>query len=116
MAGRVLVDGGVVADAPLNQAEALGASTIYLLPTASPADPTSPQVAVDVAARALLLSARQMATATVAALATRLEVHVLPPPTAGHSIFDFGHTTELINRGYLRAQAWLADRSSTLVA
>jgi NTE family protein len=116
MAGRVLVDGGVVADAPLNQAEAIGASTIYLLPTASPAEPTSPQVAVDVAARALLLSARQMATATVAALSTRLEVHVLPPPTAEHSIFDFGHTTELIDRGYLRAQAWLADRSSTLVA
>jgi hypothetical protein len=58
-----------------------------------------------------------MAAAAAAAMATRVEVHVLPPPAAaGHSIFDFGHTTELINSGYLLAKAALADRSSILVA
>jgi NTE family protein len=117
MAGRLLVDGSVVADAPVAQAEALGASTVYVLPTMSTADGTAPRGALDVATRALLLSAKQMAAVTVAELATRLEVHVVPPPPApGHSIFDFRRTTDLMDRGYLRAQAWLEERSSTLVA
>jgi NTE family protein len=117
MAGRLLVDGSVVADSPVSQAGALGASTVYLLPTVSPADDSVPRGALDVATRALLLSAKQMAAANVAEAATRLEVRIVPPPpTAGHSIFDFGRTTELIDRGYLRAQAWLEEQSSTLVA
>ncbi|MBO0714959.1 MAG: patatin-like phospholipase family protein [Acidimicrobiales bacterium] len=115
--GRTLVDGGVVADSPLAQAEALGATTIYLLPTASAEDGVLPGGAIDVAARALFLSANQTAEATIATLATRLEVHVVPPPAAtSHSIFEFGQTTELIDGGYLRALAWLEDRSSSLVA
>lgn len=117
MAGRLLVDGSVVADAPVAQAEALGASTVYVLPTMSTADGTAPRGALDVASRALLLSAKQQAAVTVAERATRLQVHVVPPPlTAGHSIFDFRRTTELIDRGYLRAQAWLEEHSSPLVA
>lgn len=115
--GRMLVDGGVVADSPLTQAEALGATTIYLLPTASAEDGMLPRGAIDVAARALFLSANQTAQATIATLATRLEVHVVPPPPAtSHSIFEFGRTTELIDGGYRRALAWLEDRSSSLVA
>jgi hypothetical protein len=83
----------------------------------STADETAPRGALDVATRALLLSAKQQAAVTVAERATRLQVHVVPPPlTAGHSIFDFRRTTELIDRGYLRAQAWLEEHSSPLVA
>jgi NTE family protein len=115
--GRMLVDGGVVADSPLTQAEALGATTIYLLPTASVEDAMLPRRAIDVAARALFLSANQTAEAAMATLATRLDVHVVPPPAASsHSIFEFGRTTELIDGGYVRARAWLAERSSSLVA
>ena len=115
--GRMLVDGGVVADSPLTQAEALGATIIYLLPTASAEDAVLPAGAIDIAARAMFLSASQAAEATVAELATRLEVHVVPPPGASsHSIFEFGLTTELIDGGYLRTLGWLEERSSTLVA
>lgn len=115
--GRTLVDGGVVADSPLAEAAALGATTIYLLPTASAGDAILPDGAIDVAARALFLAANRTAEATVATLATRLEVRVVPPPAASsHSIFEFGRTTELIDGGYLRALAWLEDRASSLVA
>lgn len=115
--GRMLVDGGVVADSPLIQAEALGATRIYLLPTASVEDAMLPRGAIDVAARALFLSANQTAEAAIGALATRLDVQVVPPPAASsHSIFEFGRTTELIDRAYVRASGWLEGRSSSLVA
>jgi NTE family protein len=116
--GRLLTDGGVVADHPLAEAEAQGATTIYVLPAAPPSITGPPRGAIDVAAWASFLSAHSTAMATSTRLASRLDVHVVPPPSVqDRSILDLGAATELIDRSYLRARSWLADdRSSARVA
>jgi hypothetical protein len=73
----------VVADAPVVQAEALRASTVYVLPTMSTADGTAPRGALDVATRALLLSAKQMAAPPTY---WRLILDSTPP-TNGHRTY-----------------------------
>jgi NTE family protein len=114
---RMLIDGSLVADRSLSEAEALGASTIYLLPTAAPSDRVRRRSPIDVAARAMFLPAYHLALATSRTLASRLDVHVVPPPSmAAHSLTDLRATTELIDRSYQRARAWLADLRPALVA
>src|SRR5437868_9057091 len=56
--GRLLIDGSVTADAPVEQAEALGATTIYLLSTAAQ-DDASPRGALDMVQHAVALALRQ---------------------------------------------------------
>ena len=117
IAGRLLIDGSAVADGLLGAAEALGATTIYLLATAAPSDTVTSESALDVAARAMFLPAYRLAMATSTTLASKLDVHVLPPPAmAGHSLIDFRATPELIERSYLEARAWVADRHPVLAA
>jgi NTE family protein len=116
MDGRVLIDGSVTADAPVEQAEALGATSIYLLSTAA-AEDTSPRGAMDMVHRAISLALRQSESSARAEVASRVPIHVVPaPPRAGHSIFDFGRTTELIDSAYLETASWLAADRSQLVA
>jgi NTE family protein len=114
--GRLLIDGSVTADTPLEQAEALGATTIYLLPTAAQ-DDASPRGALDMVQHAIALALRQSESRRQVEVSSRVPLHVLPtPPRAGHSVFDFSHTIELIDSAYLETAAWLASQSSQLVA
>lgn len=115
--GRMLIDGSVVTDGPLREAEALGATTIYVLPTAAPSDTVTCRRAIDVAARAMFLPAHQLAITTPKKQTPRVDVHVVPPPSmAGHSLIDFRATTELLDRSYQDARAWLAELRPVLVA
>jgi NTE family protein len=114
--GRLLIDGSVTADAPVAQAEALGATTIYLLSTAALHD-AAPRGALDMVQHAILLALRQSESSRQAEVSARVPLHVLPaPPRAGHSVFDFSRTTELIDSGYLQTAGWLASQPSQLVA
>jgi NTE family protein len=114
--GRLLIDGSVTADAPVEQAEALGATTIYLLSTAAQ-DDASPRGALDMVQHAIALALRQSEFSRQAEVSSRVPLHVLPaPPRAGRSVFDFSRTTELIDTGYLQTTAWLASQPSQLVA
>jgi len=114
--GRLLIDGSVTADAPVEQAEALGATTIYLLSTAAQ-DEASPRGALDMVQHAISLALRQSESSVCAEVSSRVPLHMLPaPPRAGHSVFDFGRTTELIDSAYLQTTAWLASQPSQLVA
>lgn len=114
--GRLFIDGSVTADAPVKQAEALGASSIYLLPTAAEED-SAPRGAMDMVNRAISLALRQSESSIRADVASRVPLHVVPAPQrGGRSIFDFGRTTELIDAAYLQTAAWLAGDVSQLVA
>ena len=80
LGGRRLVDGGVSADVPVLQAEALGASVTYILPAAAYATPLRASGPLPLASRALgqvlgAVARRDLATA-------RGPVHVLPARTA----------------------------------
>ncbi len=116
MDGRLFIDGSVTADAPVEQAEALGATSIYLLST-STQDDTSPRGAMDMVNRAISLARRQSESSACAEVASRVPLHVVPSPTrSGHSIFDFGRTTELMDSAYLQTAAWLDGDLDRLVA
>lgn len=109
--GRRLVDGGVVADVPLLQAEALGATTCYVLPAAVSADGDRPlRGPLAMAYRALgqLLDS----TARRDSLAARGEVHMLPAASsAASNPLDFGATQRLIEDGYRLARRWLTTHT-----
>ncbi len=106
--GRLLIDGGVAADTPTIEAESLGATTIYVLPTYGP-DPTArpgrSAMSVGVYAIGQLLghSAITAITATPHA-----DVHVVPvPPTAGISPFDLSQSGRLIDEAGELTRAWI---------
>ena len=93
LGGRQLVDGGVSADVPVLQAEALGASVTYVLPAAAYALPLLPSGPLPLANRALSQVLGAVARRDLAA--ARGPVHVLPAPAAGPS----ARSTSAILRG-----------------
>jgi NTE family protein len=113
-AGRTLVDGGVAADTPVAEAEALGATTIYVLPTfAADRLAARPRSASAVGSRAMgqLLG---HAGADKIASARRATVHLLPvPPTSEISPFDITRSARLIDEAARLATSWLEDERAT---
>jgi NTE family protein len=107
MGERLLVDGGVSADLPVLQAEALGARVTYVLPAAAcGVGPPLPRGPLPLAFRALAQVLDSVARGDVAA--ARGPVHVLPAPgTAAASPVDFRDTSRLIDEGYRLAVGWL---------
>jgi NTE family protein len=108
--GRLLTDGGVSADVPILQAEALGATTSYVLPAGlSPTPPGTSHGAIGFLMRALnLVFDRAVATALDAA---RTRVTVLPRPRQNVATsFDFRYTKPLIAEGYAATRAALVNR------
>lgn len=107
LGGRQLVDGGVSADVPVLQAEALGASVTYVLPAAAYSLPLLPRGPLPLANRAL--SQVLGAVARHDLTAAHGTVHVLPAPDSGASSpVDFRDTARLIDEGYRLATGWLA--------
>jgi NTE family protein len=96
--GRLLVDGAVAADVPLQQAVALGARELYVLPTA-PA-----QVAA---------LERQGATCDAGEGVDRPIVHVIPPPVTRIPLARLDQSPALLRLGYDRARTWLEEISQS---
>jgi NTE family protein len=94
--GRLLVDGAVVADVPLQQAVALGAREIYVLPTA-PAQ--------------VVALVRQGAACSGGEGADPLIVHVIPPPVTRIPLARLVQSPALLRMGYNQALAWLEGDS-----
>lgn len=102
-----LVDGGVSADIPVQQAETLGASTTYVLPAAASDDwggrPRGPLALAYHALGQILDAAVVRDTADATGT-----VHVLPAPRSWVSNpLDFSETARLIQDGYRLAATWL---------
>jgi NTE family protein len=105
-----LIDGGVGADIPVLQAEALGAQVCYVLPAAvSDERPVTLRGPLAMAYHALgqILES----TARRDADAARGEVYLLPPATSpATNPLDFRETGRLIDDGYQLTKQWLAGR------
>ena len=100
--GRRLCDGGVAADIPLPQAAALGADTIYVLPSAS----------VDQAGRLkpwqwLDLVLGNPANDEAVAVHPDVTVHWLPPPSFAGNPYSFRSSARLIAEAYELTRAHL---------
>ncbi|MGH3067550.1 MAG: patatin-like phospholipase family protein [Streptosporangiaceae bacterium] len=109
LGGRQLVDGGVSAEVPVLQAEALGASVTYVLPAAAYAVPLVPRGPLPLAGRALSQVLGAVARYDLAT--AHGPVHVVPAPDsrAGNPV-DFRDTGRLIDEGYRLATGWLAGQ------
>jgi NTE family protein len=107
--GRLLVDGGVVASIPILQAEALGASRIYVLPTLPEWVSLGASSPLFVAQLAIELASHPAVHLALERVAARTEVHVLPVPGAAArlSMFDFRATRRLIDEAHELTTAWL---------
>jgi NTE family protein len=114
--GRQLIDGGVAADVPVLQAEALGATITYVLPAAideAPRPRTSTPLFM--AYRALGQILDGIARRDTAA--ARGRVLTLPVVTShAASPVDFRDTPRLIAAGYDAATRWLAAQTSAVAA
>jgi NTE family protein len=113
--GVDLVDGGVSNNAAVSQALALGADTVYVLPTGyACALDEPPATALSSALHALTLLIQQRLIVEVAHLADRADIRVVPPlcPLSVSST-DFRHGAALIDRARTATGAWL-DEGMTL--
>jgi NTE family protein len=108
--GRLLVDGGVSADVPVLQAEALAATVTYVLPAAvCDVAQSLPRGPLPLAYHALGQILGAAARGDMAA--ARGPLHVLPAPNSqAASPVDFRDTSRLIDEGYRLASDWLASR------
>jgi len=112
--GRLLVDGGTSADVPVLQAEQLGATDIWVLPTSGPErDAEEPKGAFEVLLRSIGIVLGHVTRDHLAQLDPETAVHVLPAPAVGDlSILDFRRTEELVREGRRLADEYLHAWSS----
>jgi NTE family protein len=107
--GRLLVDGGVAADTPIGDAVALGADTVYLLPTVGPgASAARPRGAVSAVMQATAHMLGRAADREVTAQAGRCRLYLVPAPVVTDvSPFRFGRSAELMDTALATARTWL---------
>lgn len=107
---RDLIDGGITNNTPLTHAVDLGASLIYVLPTAYACDLREPpRSAVGVAVQALNVLTQQRLVRDIAGVPDHVDLVVLPPLCPLHvSPVDFSRATELIDRSREKSRAFLA--------
>jgi NTE family protein len=113
--GRLLVDGGTSADVPVLQAEELGATEIWVLPTSgAEQDEAAPKSAFEVLLRSIGIVLGHVTREHLAQLRPETVVHVLPAPSvADSSILDFRHTSQLITEGRRLAEAFVRGTLAT---
>ncbi|MDA8483521.1 patatin-like phospholipase family protein [Pseudomonas resinovorans] len=110
--GRLLVDGGMVDNIPVDVAREMGVDRVIVVDIGTPLRSRKElATVVDVLNQSVTLMTR---TNSEAQLATLKPTDVLiQPPLAGYSATDFGHSREMIDAGYRAAQI-LAPRLAEL--
>ncbi|MFZ0667881.1 MAG: patatin-like phospholipase family protein [Acidimicrobiales bacterium] len=109
VAGRLLVDGGVLANVPVSQAVELGANRLYVLPAMSEEVSDVSGGAIDLMQRSIMVATSALSRGDLLKVADLAELYMLPvPSTAQRSIFDFSDTSALIEDAYLSTTTWLS--------
>lgn len=113
--GRDLIDGGVVNNTPLSHAIALGADTIWVLPTGYACALTaSPKGALAMALHGLTLTVNQRLAVEVQHYERVVDLRVVPPLCSVRiSPSDFSHSAELIGQSHRSTRRWLASGRPT---
>jgi NTE family protein len=111
---RRLIDGGVVNNAPISHAVALGAERIYVLPAQSASRPSGrpAKTALDAAIYGLGLLVGSRLGSDLARYTRDVDLVVLPPPeSAGVQPTCFDHSGALIAEALTAARRQLSTRS-----
>lgn len=109
--GRRMMDGGIVNNTPLSHAVALGADTIYVLPTGYACDLSEPPKGViAMALHALTLAINQRLATDIAEFESTVDLRVVPPLCPVHvSPIDFSRGATLIDQARGETRSWLAQ-------
>jgi NTE family protein len=109
--GRVLYDGGVVANVPIRQALASGARSVVILDCAFPGHlPRVPETLADAVFFWATLGMRNQAVLESERAAGEVPVVYLPgSPVQNLTPLDFRHTTELISNAYTSSSEFLRE-------
>jgi NTE family protein len=107
--GRLLMDGGVVENTPIGHAVALGATTVWVLPSGGACGIAKvPDSALGMALHAILLAISQRIAFDIERYETQADLRVVPPVCPlPVSPADFSHAGELIDRARAQTEAWL---------
>ena len=109
--GRLLYDGGLVANVPMRQALAMGAKSLVVLDCAFPGKmPGAPRTFAEVMMFTAMISMRNQAVLEAPIAAKRAPVVYLPGPAPVRvSPLDFTRTDELADQAYRAAAGYLKD-------
>jgi NTE family protein len=108
---RLLIDGGVVNNAPISRAVELGAERVYVLPTWDPSSPRphSPRTALDAAIYAVSLVVASRLEADIVRYGKEVELVVLPAANAQRvQPTDFDHSSRLTSEALAATRDMLA--------
>lgn len=107
--GRLLYDGGLVANVPMRQALSMGAKSLVVLDCAFPGQiPSPPHTFAEVLMYTAMISMRNQAVLEAPIAAAEVPVVYLPGPVPVRlSPLDFSHTTELATTAYEAARVYL---------
>lgn len=110
--GREHIDGGVVNNTPVSHAVALGADTVWVLPTGyACALRDAPKGALSMALHGFTLAINRQLAIDVDRYEAAVDLRVIPPPCPIRTTpADFGRASKLIDAGYDSTKAWLASR------
>lgn len=105
--GRQYIDGGVVADMPLDLAVELGAATALVLsvPPSAPGD--VPRHAIDILLRSSSLGVEAHGRTVLRRPPPGLRVVEIPAPPSSLTTFDVGRSAEMIDEASANVDAWL---------
>lgn len=113
--GRLLYDGGLVANVPMRQALSMGAKSLVVLDCAFPGQiPAPPHTFAEVLMYTAMVSMRNQAVLEAPVAAAEVPVVYLPGPAPVRlSPLDFSHTKELTESAYEAARVYLDGLSVT---
>jgi NTE family protein len=109
--GKLLYDGGLVANVPMRQALAMGARSLVVLDCAFPGKlPAAPRTFAEVMMFTAMISMRNQAVLEAPLAAAQVPVVYLPGPAPIRlSPLDFSHTEELTDQAFQSARTFLAE-------
>lgn len=107
--GRRYIDGGVVADVPLDLAVELGAATALVLPVPPSQSGDVPRHAIDILLRSSTFGVEAHGRSVLLRPPPGLKVIEVPAPPSQLSTFDVGRTAAMIDEGAANAGAWLTQ-------
>ena len=110
--GRLLMDGGIVDNAPIAQAVELGADRIFVLCAVGPSRlEVAPRGAIAAGSAGITRAITRRLEEDIARYGATIDLTVLPAPTLpGPLPTDFGHAGELVEQGLDGARAELRRR------
>jgi NTE family protein len=109
--GRLLYDGGLVANVPMRQALAMGARSLVVLDCAFPGKlPSAPKTFAEVMMFTAMISMRNQAVLEAPLAAAEVPVVYLPGPAPIRlSPLDFSRTEELTDQAFQAARTFLEE-------